>query len=156
MPAGKTKRLRLSCLPRKMYQFSLSRPCIHFEMLTSHSIRSGPRGWIILKLHVCRYIRLSLSRLRLSRITAYLEMKFWSLFKHENLLTGNKILLWKREGAIPPFFPQYFQYISNFRSQIIYSFVKCGCLINFYLNSANLTCRGTDISKYFRGPWTSR
>ena len=38
-------------------------------------------------------------------------------------------------------FPQYFQYIS---------FVKCGCSINFFLNSANLICRGTDISKYFR------
>ena len=26
-------------------------------------------------------------------------------------------------------FPQYFQYVPNFRSQIIYSFVKCGCLL---------------------------
>ena len=46
------------------------------------------------------YSRLSLSRLRLSRITAYLEVKIWSLFKHENLTTGNKIL-WKR-GEIAP------------------------------------------------------
>ena len=49
-------------------------------------------------------------------------------------------------------FPQYFQYIfqniSNFRSQITYPFVKCGCPIYFFLNSANLICRGTDISKY--------
>ena len=30
-------------------------------------------------------------------------------------------------------FPQYFQYISIFRSQITYSFVKCGCLIYFSL-----------------------
>ena len=28
--------------------------------------------------------------------------------------------------------------------------MKCGCLIYFFLNSANLICRGTDISKYFR------
>ena len=26
----------------------------------------------------------------------------------------------------------------------------------FFLNSANLICRGADISKYFRVPWTSR
>ena len=48
-------------------------------------------------------------------------------------------------------FPQYFQYISNFRSQIIYSFAKCGCSIYFFLNSANLICRGMYISRYFRG-----
>ena len=47
-------------------------------------------------------------------------------------------------------FPQYFQYISNFRSQITYTFVKCGCSIYFFLNSTNLICRSTDISKYFR------
>ena len=35
-------------------------------------------------------------------------------------------------------FPQYFQYTSNSRSQITYLFVKCGCLIYFFLNSANL------------------
>ena len=32
----------------------------------------------------CRYL-----------LFAYLEVKIWSLFKHENLTTGNKIL-WKR------------------------------------------------------------
>ena len=48
----------------------------------------------------CRYSRFSLSRLYLSRITAYLEVNFWPLFKHENLTTGNKIL-WKR-GEIAP------------------------------------------------------
>ena len=46
------------------------------------------------------YSRLSLSRTRLSRITAYLEMKIWSLFKHRELPEGNKIL-WKR-GEIAP------------------------------------------------------
>ena len=34
--------------------------------------------------------------------------------------------------------------------KITYSFVKCGHSIYFFLNSANLICRGTDISKYFR------
>ena len=47
-------------------------------------------------------------------------------------------------------FPQYFQYISNFNSPITYIFVKCGCSNYFFLNSANLICRSTDISKYFR------
>ena len=47
-------------------------------------------------------------------------------------------------------FPQYFRYISNFRSQISYTFVKCGCSKYFFLNSATLICRGTDILKYFR------
>ena len=46
------------------------------------------------------YSRLSLSRLRLSRIIAYLEEKTWSLFKHRNLTSGNKIL-WIR-GEIAP------------------------------------------------------
>ena len=30
------------------------------------------------------------------------------------------------------------------------SFVKCRGSIYFFLNSANLICRGTDISKYFK------
>ena len=49
-------------------------------------------------------------------------------------------------------FPQYFQYISNFRSQIIYSFVKCGFRFIFpsILQIWNLICRYTDTSKYFR------
>ena len=50
-----------------------------------------------------------LSRPCLSRITAYLEVKIWSLFKHENLTTGNKIL-WKREeiATISPLFHNIF------------------------------------------------
>ena len=60
-----------------------------------------------------KYSRLSLSRLQLSRITAYLGQKIWPLFKHRNLTSSNKIL-WIREIApqeqfLP--FPQYFQYI---------------------------------------------
>ena len=70
-------------------------------------------------------------------------MKIWSVFKHENLTIGNKILLKMGENAQFHLFPQHFQYISNFRSQITYSFVKCGCSIYlFLLHSANLICRG--------------
>ena len=46
------------------------------------------------------YSWLSLSRTRLSRITAYLEVKIWSLPKRE-LLTPGKKILWKR-GEIAP------------------------------------------------------
>ena len=38
------------------------------------------------------YSRLSLSRLRLSRIPAYFEEKIWSLFKYRNLISSTKIL----------------------------------------------------------------
>ena len=48
-------------------------------------------------------------------------------------------------------FPQYFRYISNLKSPITIKFVKCGCSNYFFLNSKNLICRGTDISKCFRG-----
>ena len=79
-------------------------------------------------------------------------MKIWSLPKHENLTTGKKyrgkeekLLLRSNFSS----FPQYFQYIS-FKSPITHIFVKCGCLNYFFLNSANLICRGMDISKYFR------
>ena len=103
-----------------------------------------------------KYSRVSLSRLRLSRITAYLEEKIWFLFKHRNLISGNKIL-WRR-GEIAPEqqflpFPTIFSiYISNYRSLITYYFVKFGCAICIFLNSENLICRSSDISKYFRGP----
>ena len=42
--------------------------------------------------YVTNYSRLSLSQLRLSRITADTEVKIWSLFEHGNLTTGIKIL----------------------------------------------------------------
>ena len=75
------------------------------------------------------YSWLSLSRPRLSRITAYLEVKIWSLPIHENLTTDGKYCrkeekLLLRSNFSP--FPQYFQYISNFKSPITYQFVKCG------------------------------
>ena len=101
------------------------------------------------------YSRLSLSRLRLSRITAYLDEKIWSLFKHRNLTLGNKIL-WIR-GKIAPEeqflpFPTIFSiFISNYRSQITYPFVKFGCAICIFLNSENLYVEVRMISKCFRG-----
>ena len=63
------------------------------------------------------YSQLSLSRLRLSRITAYLEEKIWSLVSHRNLKSGYKIL-WKRGEIAPgeqflPFSTIFSIYISN-------------------------------------------
>ena len=51
-------------------------------------------------LYIYKYSRTSLSQTRLFRITAYFEMKIWSLFHHETMTTGNKIM-WKR-GEIAP------------------------------------------------------
>ena len=72
------------------------------------------------------YSWLSLSRTRLSRIIAYLEVKVLSLPKHENLTTSNKycgkeekLLLRSNFSS----FPQYFRYISNVKSPITYIFV---------------------------------
>ena len=64
---------------------------------------------IISMLLIYRYViysQLSLSRLWLSRTTAYLEERIWSLFKYRNLKSGNKILWIRGEIA-----PQDFQYI---------------------------------------------
>ena len=85
-----------------------------------------------------------------SQITAYLEVKLWSLFKQENLITGNKIL-WKRGEMLRSnfsSFPQYFQYSSYFKSQITYSFVKCGYSIYFFLNSTNLISQSISKSPF--------
>ena len=89
-----------------------------------------------------KYSRLSLSQLCLSWKTAYLDVKIWSLFYHGNIVIKycgkeEKLLLRSNFSS----FQQYFQYVSNFGSPIRYSFVKCGCLIYFFLSSANLLCR---------------
>ena len=47
--------------------------------------------WVLSDTHNRIYSRLSFPQLRLFRITAYLEVKIWSLFYHGGLATGNKI-----------------------------------------------------------------
>ena len=56
------------------------------------------------------YRWLSLSRPRLSRITAYLEVKIWSLPKHENLTACKNIVEKRRNcsSAISPLFHNIF------------------------------------------------
>ena len=91
--------------------------------------------------------RISLSRLRLSRITAYLEQKIWSFFKRRNLTSGNKIF-WIRGEIAPkeqflPFSTIFSVYIFNVRSQITYLFVKFGCSFLYFPQF----CK-SDMSKY--------
>ena len=103
-------------------------PLLSVAMLmpvTSKLILTSPI--LKLKLHhlsKTNYSWLSLSQTRLSRITAYLDMKIWSLPKHEHLTTGKKycrkeekLLLRSNFSS----FPQYFQYISNFKNLITYT-----------------------------------
>ena len=106
---------------------------------------------------ISKYSCLSLSRTRLSQITAYLEVKIWSLPKFEQLTIGKKYcgkeekLLLRSNFSSFPLFHNIFNISLTSRVQKhTYIFVKCGCSNYFFLNSANLICRGTDISKYFR------
>ena len=63
--------------------------------------------------------------------------------------------MWKR-GEIAPkeqfllFSTLFYIYISNFRSQITYSFVKLVVQFIVFLTLSTLICQGTDILKCFR------
>ena len=92
------------------------------------------------------YSRLSLSRTCLSRITAYLEVKIWSLLNTEIYQQATKY--WGKEEKLQlrsnfSSFPQYFQYISNLGVKIKINFVKGGCWINCFPQF-----RKSDMSKY--------
>ena len=80
-------------------------------MLFQRCVRAGIMWINTGNTTITKYSWLSLSRTRLSRITAYPEMKIWSLLKHENLTTGKNIVE-KRRNCSCSSFPQYFQYIS--------------------------------------------
>ena len=127
----------------------------HSIVLVRNTKKSHQKVLSVLSAHKVSHFLMtySLSRPRLSRKTAYLQVEIWSLPKHENLTTGKKYC-WKEENLLLrsnfSSFPQYCQYISNFKSPITHIFVKCGCANYFFLNSANLICRGKDISTYFR------
>ena len=91
-----------NCLPNiKHIQNPNTRPCSNKRPYASFQKKS----------------QLLLCRLRLSRITGYLEEKIWPLFKHGNLTSANKIL-WIRGGIAPqeqflPFSTLFSIYISN-------------------------------------------
>ena len=103
-----------------------------------------------------------ISNNRLSRITAYLEVKILSLLKHKNLTTGKK-KLWKR-GEIAPkeqflLFSTIFSIYLTSRVQLHIYLLNVVNRISFSPNSANLICWSTDISKYFKeslGIWVTR
>ena len=78
-----------------------------------------------------KYNRFSLSRLCLSRITVYLEEKIWSLLRSSFSS-----------------FPQYFQFVSNLVVKLHIHFWNV--VVQFIIKSANLICRVTYISNYFR------
>ena len=75
------------------------------------------------------------------------KWKFGPCYNMKTMTTGNK-MIWKR-GEIAPkeqfllFSTLFYIYISNFRSQITYSFVKCDCSIYCFPHSLN-----SDMSKY--------
>ena len=94
-----------------------------------------------------KYSLLSLSRLHSPRITAYLEMKIWSLFKHETLTTGNKIF-WKRDFHL--FFLSIFNMSLTSGVKLHIHLWNVVVRFIFFLNSANLVCRDTDTSKHLR------
>ena len=79
-------------------------------------------------------------------------MKIWSLPKQENVTAGKKYRQKREEIApkISPLFHNIFNISLTSKSPVTHIFVKCGCSNYFFLNSATLICRGTDISKYFR------
>ena len=108
-------------------------------------------GWINYNIIYCW---LSLSRPGLSRITAYLEVKIWSLTKRKNLTTGEKYCGKEEKLHLRSNFSSIQQYISNIsltpRVQLHINLLNVLNRIIIFLNSANLICRSTDISKYFR------
>ena len=93
------------------------------------------------------YSRTSLSRTRLFRITAYLEVKIWSLFYHETMKTGNKIILRSNFSS----FPHYFMYRIFLTSGVKLHIHLLNVVVQFivFLALSTLICRGTDISKCF-------
>ena len=71
-----------------------------------------------------------------------------SKIRLQNIVEKRRNCSW---GAMSPFPTIFSINISNYRSQITQSFVKFGCSNCFFLNTTNLVCRSTDISKCFRG-----
>ena len=106
---------------------------------------------MLLVMSTTEYSQTSLSRTHLFRITAF-EVKIWSLFEHETMKTGNKIM--RKRGEIAPkeqfllFSTLFCIYISNFRSQITNS-LSVGVQFIVLLTLSTLIGRGTDISKCF-------
>ena len=122
-------------------------------------IAQAQNHWILLVYRINKYSWLSLSRPRprLSRITAYLEVKIWSLPKDENLTTGNKIL-WKR-GEIAPVSPLFYNIFNISRISRVKLHIH---LLNVVVRFIFSSILQSDMSRYGylevfqRVPWNSR
>ena len=106
-----------------------------------------------------KYSCISLSRPRLSRITAYLEVKIWSLPRHENLTTGKTNIVEKRrncsKGTISPLFHNIFNISLN--SRVLLYIHKCGCS-NYFSTILQIWYVEARVSQrvFQRVPWNSR
>ena len=69
-------------------------PVVSFSCLVMDKIFSSSLNFVL-------EIQLTLFRLHLSRITAYLEVKILSLTKHKNLQTSKKKYCGKEEKLLP-------------------------------------------------------
>ena len=80
-------------------------------------------------------------------------MIIWTLCYQGNLITGTKYC--GKEGILganSSLFHNIFNISLTSGVKLHIHFVKCGCSIYFFLNFANLLCRGTDISKHSESP----
>ena len=88
----------------------------------------------------------------------------WTLHISNNGLSqreNHALVLWKSNNRKQDIMQIFLLFSTVFNTSLtmgiklhIHLFVRCGCLIYFFLSSVNLIyiCRGMDISKYFRGP----
>ena len=117
-------------------------------------------------MHIFTYSRLSLSRVRLYRITAYLDgVKIWFLVSHGNLTTDNKIL-WKRgdiaqghflpfsTGAISPLFHNIFYISLPIRVKIHIHLLNVIFRFIFSRFCKSDTSRYGYLKLFQRVPWT--
>ena len=126
----------------------MSTPNIHFHV----EIRKIPKT-------IPKYSRLLLSRLHLSRITTYLEVKIWSLIKHENLKQVTKYC-GKEEKLLLrcnfSFFPQYFQYIFYFKVKLHIHLLNVVVLFIFLQFCKSDMSRYGYLEVFQRVPWNSK
>ena len=129
-------------------------PQLEKEALIQHPMRATKAqiDWLdsLCQLQNCHVQTSPVISLRLSRMTAYHEAKIWSRFKLKNLTTGDKILCKWGEIAISPLFHNIFNIPLTSGVKLHIHLLNVVIQFMFFLNSANLICRGTDISKYFR------
>ena len=138
----------------KILKFSDKKSDIFFLYFCSkHSL------WVVLQL--LKWVMMGSKLYRFVFVTAYLEVKIWSLPKHENLTTDKKYCGKEEKLLLKEQFLLFSTIFSNTsltsRVPIAYIFVKCGCANNFFPQF----CK-SDMSRYGylevfqRVPWNSR